>query len=329
MGQSRANIAVSSAELMHGEGLASALPGWNADLLQLGRGRLEACGIHMPLTECRLSLVQVGRKAVLRAITPRDQVSALFVPPSSPSLRIGMRPIMADHCLAAGPGAVLEIVVPDGASMLVLHLQPERRGAHHGHPWLPRAGHLELRTLPYKCVASVSECSRRLASLCRTSPACSIRSVQRDLDRLAASAIGALSSGATRTLVAADDGTLRRMAVTRACEHMESNLRKPLTLQDLCTAAGVGTRTLEYGFQEAYELGPMAYLRSLRLAHVRKNLAHPRSAAVSVTSVARRWCFTHMGQFSKDYRNQFGESPSETLKRSREGCNWGCVAQPA
>ena len=322
---------MSRTDVLHGEGLPSALlalPGWNADLLQLGRGRLEASGIHMPLSGCRLSLVQVGRKAVLRAVTPRDQVSALFVPPTAPSLRIGARRIEADHCLAAGPGARLEIVVPDGAAMLVLHLHPERRGVRDGHPSLPSPGHLELRRLPDACVASFAECSRRLASLGRASPASGIAAARRHLDALAASAIGTLCTGATR-MPAPDDVTLRRIAVTRACEHMESNLRKPLTLQDLCSAAGVGTRTLEYGFQEIYELGPMAYLRSMRLARVRRDLANPRSAAESVTDAARRWCFTHMGQFSKDYRNQFGESPSVTLKRSRLASDWGCAAEPA
>jgi AraC family ethanolamine operon transcriptional activator len=35
-----------------------------------------------------------------------------------------------------------------------------------------------------------------------------------------------------------------------------------------------------------------------------------------VQEVAARWGFSHMGQFSSDYRLQFGERPSDTLRRA-------------
>ena len=36
---------------------------------------------------------------------------------------------------------------------------------------------------------------------------------------------------------------------------------------------------------------------------------------VNVTDVAQRWGFTHLGNFSVVYRQEFGESPSQTLRR--------------
>ena len=38
-----------------------------------------------------------------------------------------------------------------------------------------------------------------------------------------------------------------------------------------------------------------------------------------VTDVALDWGFLHFGWFSQDYRRLFGETPSQTLKRSRRG----------
>jgi AraC-like DNA-binding protein len=35
----------------------------------------------------------------------------------------------------------------------------------------------------------------------------------------------------------------------------------------------------------------------------------------SVTEIAMQWGFTHMGRFSIEYRQRFGERPSETLSR--------------
>ena len=56
--------------------------------------------------------------------------------------------------------------------------------------------------------------------------------------------------------------------------------------------------------------GPMAYVRNLRLCRVRHDLLDPARNDDSVSSAARRWSFTHMGQFSHDYRALFGEMPS-------------------
>jgi hypothetical protein len=51
---------------------------------------------------------------------------------------------------------------------------------------------------------------------------------------------------------------------------------------------------------------------------VRNELADQKLGGRSVAETARRWRFNHMGQFGRDYRLLFGESPSITLARSRE-----------
>ena len=38
------------------------------------------------------------------------------------------------------------------------------------------------------------------------------------------------------------------------------------------------------------------------------------SADTRISDVANRWGFWHMGSFAADYRKQFGELPSETLR---------------
>ena len=39
------------------------------------------------------------------------------------------------------------------------------------------------------------------------------------------------------------------------------------------------------------------------------------SQGETITDIAKRWGFWHMGQFAADYKKQFGELPSETVKR--------------
>jgi len=60
----------------------------------------------------------------------------------------------------------------------------------------------------------------------------------------------------------------------------------------------------------------MRYLRRARYRKVREALrdAEPEE---HITEIAAKWGFTHMGRFSVDYRRQFGETPSQTLRRAR------------
>jgi AraC family ethanolamine operon transcriptional activator len=87
------------------------------------------------------------------------------------------------------------------------------------------------------------------------------------------------------------------------------------TVVDLCEALGISERTLRYAFQEYVGLSPVAYLRMCRLNKVRAVLAASDPAKTTVTQVAMRHGFLHLGRFSGDYRRMFGETPSATLGR--------------
>ncbi len=58
------------------------------------------------------------------------------------------------------------------------------------------------------------------------------------------------------------------------------------------------------------------YLKILRLHQVRRALKSANSRTSKVTELATSCGFWHMGQFSQDYKQMFGESPSITLKKN-------------
>lgn len=110
----------------------------------------------------------------------------------------------------------------------------------------------------------------------------------------------------------------RRLAprhVKRVEEHIEQHARDPLSPAQLAEMAGVSLRTLYAGFREFRNLSPMEYLRQIRLQKVRHDLLHDAQDK-TITELAMAWGFTHMGRFSKDYRLLYGESPSETKRRT-------------
>jgi transcriptional regulator GlxA family with amidase domain len=97
---------------------------------------------------------------------------------------------------------------------------------------------------------------------------------------------------------------------------MRANAHLPLSLGDICEAAGVNARTLQHSFRKKRGCTPMQFLRSVRMQEVRAGLMQP-TESTSVTGEAARWGFLHFGRFSQGYRTVYGELPSETLRRSR------------
>jgi AraC-like DNA-binding protein len=102
--------------------------------------------------------------------------------------------------------------------------------------------------------------------------------------------------------------------VKRAVELMHADPERAWNTAELAREVGVGMRALQRAFQQSDLPPPMTYLRRLRLYRVRAELACGGVDTARVATVAGRWGFLHMGRFAEQYRELFGESPSETLR---------------
>lgn len=107
--------------------------------------------------------------------------------------------------------------------------------------------------------------------------------------------------------------TVRRRHVRAAMDYIQDHVAEPITGPDIARAAFVSLRALQAGFQEELGISPMTYLRNVRLdrAHA-ELLAAPLD--VSVSEVASRWGFAHLGRFAEQYRRKFGVLPSVTAR---------------
>jgi AraC-like DNA-binding protein len=103
--------------------------------------------------------------------------------------------------------------------------------------------------------------------------------------------------------------------VKRVEDYIRAHAHEPIRIADLVAASGVSARSLYAGFRRFRGIGPNAYLKSVRLEEVRRELANP--GAAGVTEIAVKWGFSHHGEFAADYRKRFGERPSQTLRRGR------------
>lgn len=108
-------------------------------------------------------------------------------------------------------------------------------------------------------------------------------------------------------------------ALRRARLYCEEHAGECVSLRDIAAEARVSIRTLQHDFRKHLRTTPMAYLREVRLARAHADLVRiaETGARTTVTEVAMRWGFTHLGRFSSLYRQTYGRPPSSTLSGRR------------
>jgi len=107
----------------------------------------------------------------------------------------------------------------------------------------------------------------------------------------------------------------RAWYIKRAEEFMDANLGADIGIGDVASSASISMRALQYGFRNVHGVSPMVWLKQRRLDRVHAALLAADPAETTVTDVALRWGFVHLGRFAADYLSRFGELPSATLHR--------------
>jgi len=108
--------------------------------------------------------------------------------------------------------------------------------------------------------------------------------------------------------------------------HMDGNL----TTESLAKTHGISQRSLQNGFKSLFGFTPNQFIRLLKLNLVHHDLIQSAPSQLSVSRLAQKWGFTHMGRFSNYYRMLFSEPPSASLKRTNpmpSGIHIDCTAR--
>ncbi|WP_261546217.1 helix-turn-helix domain-containing protein [Burkholderia multivorans] len=102
--------------------------------------------------------------------------------------------------------------------------------------------------------------------------------------------------------------------VSRCEKYLRDRPEEPVTVLELCRALRCSRRTLQTSFQRVADVTPVAYLRTIRLNAVRRLLRTTSAQQLGVGEAAASWGFTHLGYFAREYRDLFGELPSQTQR---------------
>ncbi len=98
------------------------------------------------------------------------------------------------------------------------------------------------------------------------------------------------------------------------------NTRQAITLNDLSATIFASRSSIVHHCRQTFGTGPMALLKQIRLGQVQHALSSSEVKHAigcnTVQEIACHYGFQSRNHFARDYRSQFGESPSTTLQRA-------------
>ena len=301
--------------------IAGGFPGWDQRLTQIGGGPFRGRVVLAQVGRCQFFEAEGNRAILARGGSPPNSYAFSPIQPRNAGalwrgrmLRTGMINIRGpgesmDHRTAenyrtTGLVADAELVHHIAASLHGVDIDCILRGP--------------VATIdPQRCIRLDRSLRAMLGRLAPGHPSqASLLPVQNALIEWLSDVLGHLLPESWKETPPL--GSQRRARVVREAEdYMFIYLKRPMTLLEICEAVGVSERTLIYAFREQTGLSPKAYLKSLKLNHLRQDLKAADPRTQSVHGLARSWGFEHSGSLAADYRRLFGELPQQTLQRRK------------
>ncbi len=292
------------------------------DVVSLDPMVFEVKRVTIPLAECCLIYTWSNSALRTRTLIHEDFDACTILGPQAHGSIDGME-LHSYALLAAGPGTQAEIIVDSNYESVALLVPPRilqeqlalrRTKANIDFPedlkvWRPAT---EVARILFELGARIAETAENAPEIFDDNHWARYGAQVEFMDSLMATIESCDPDGHVDT----DKKGKSYSQIVRTCEDYTLNLdgRRPY-LSELCAIANVSERTLQYAFQDIMGMSPLTYLHRLRLHRARDELRKANSGSTSVTDVAMNWGFWHFGEFSRAYKNCFGEVPSRTLRQ--------------
>jgi len=303
------------------EAFQVAMVGWDIDWRQLDAGPLRATLFRLASGPATLTHLTFNRSFLQRGNSPPGVTFG--VPSRGPEFDWCGTPVRETHLIRFSPEAEYEAVSHQGFGAHALsytehYLNELAHTLGLAHVSQQLAGGLQAWRTDGRVLATVRS---RLRSICaEVEGRPQALGSQGLTDELAFGIPAAiLEAVAAGTHTGVPSARLRTQGFRRAMAFIDSHVGDPLTVSQVCRESGVSWRTLNYAFRETLGLTVERYLKVRRLHGLRRELRWSGPGA-TISDIANRWGFWHIGKLAADYRAQFGELPSATRQRpSPEG----------
>jgi len=109
----------------------------------------------------------------------------------------------------------------------------------------------------------------------------------------------------------------KNMLFMEARTYIHTHLNQHISISQIAKKFKLSERSLRNYFNQELNTSPKEYLTTLRLNKIHYILKKESMKKGLIEQTARKFGFSHMGEFSKSYKNFFGELPSETLRNTK------------
>jgi AraC family ethanolamine operon transcriptional activator len=291
------------------------------DIINLDPKKFEVKRITVPLDDCCLIYSWSSSALRTRTLLHENFDTCTILGPQSKGSIDGAK-LHPYSLIAAGHGAHAEIVVDSGYESVALLIPPDVLEGHlnlrggegryvipDGHDvWHPRS---DVAQEHFELGVRMADAAEKAPEIFNDNHWAKHGAQVEFMDSLFATIESCIPDEHINT----DRKGKSYSQIVRTCEDYTLNLdgRRPY-VSELCATANVSERTLQYAFQNIMGMSPLTYLNRLRLHRSRDELRKATSDSTTVTDVALNWGFWHFGEFSRFYKNCFGELPSTTLR---------------
>ena len=292
------------------------------DVINLDPEEFEYKQVRVPLEGCVLIYQHTNKALRTRSRIYKDSESWFVLGPNAHGSFDGTE-LHPYAMIAAGPGAQAELVLDDDFDIVGLivppqvldtHLDLRGRNRDFVNPVSPAVWHPaeEPARALFELGAQIIDTAENSPTIFNDNHWARCGAQVEFMDSL----LETIESCAPNEQVDTDKKGRSYSQIVKTCEDYTLSLdgRRPY-MSELCAAANVSERTLQKAFKDIMGMSPVTYLHRLRLHRARDELRKAKSGSTTVTDVAMNWGFWHFGEFSRTYKNCFGEVPSMTLKQ--------------
>lgn len=120
----------------------------------------------------------------------------------------------------------------------------------------------------------------------------------------------------TSNSVHLDINDIKNLALlNQALKKIDQHLDEHLGVAEIARELNISRRSLQTLFTEHFGLSPLKFINLRRMNLVRNALRRCDPGNSSIANIAMQHGFWHLGRFAANYRELFGELPSDTMSR--------------
>ena len=285
---------------------AEQLTGFDQSYQQLDRGSYRGAFLACDDEEVGFFVEHTNRRLGQQGAGPDGMISAVVLL-SAPGLSLNNGSTFSmDDVVLVGPGGAYEAVIAAGVEPAVFSVSlgagiavPLRRLSNQQAGRVRRVADPEL-SRKFRAVAANALRSWDAASQSVSVPRSVVHALMLEVLTAPSAAEGS-SHGSIQLYRAARDV-------------MVGALTDSLPIPEIASRVGTSRRTLEQAFDACVSVSPARFHKLLRLNNARRLLESGRH---TVSRAATSSGLHHLGRFSSDYQELFGELPSETAQRAK------------